>query len=154
MAVGVEVHASPALRAQLRHRRGSIADTARVSRIAAEQTCRAVGVDHAELSITWLTDEEITALNEDYLKHRGPTDVISFELYEPGELPVGDIYIGYDYALAQAAALGEDPAVELMRLAVHGTLHVLGFDHPKRADREESAMWLLQEAIVAEVVAS
>ena len=153
MAIRVAVHASPALRAQLRHRSAPVAATARTSRIAAEQTCKAVGVSAAELSITWLTTEEITALNEDYLDHHGPTDVISFELYAPGELPVGDIYIGYDHALEQAASLGEDPAVELLRLAVHGTLHVLGFDHPKRADREESAMWLLQEAIVAEVIA-
>ena len=148
MAARVTVQPSPALRAA-----GATAPVL-MSRQAAEVTCTAVGVDHAEISIAWLTTDEITRLNEDYLSHDGPTDVISFALYAPGELPVGDIYIGYDHAREQAAALGEDPDVELMRLAVHGTLHVLGFDHPKRADREESAMWLLQEAIVAEVLAS
>ena len=153
MAIHISVQATPALREQLRAT-GRRAAAAAVSRSAALSTCRAVGVDDAEISITWVTTAEITALNEDYLKHRGPTDVISFELYEPGQLPVGDIYIGYDYAAAQAESFGVDHGTELVRLAVHGTLHVLGFEHPTRAGREESAMWLLQEAIVAEVMAS
>jgi probable rRNA maturation factor len=66
---------------------------------------------------------------------------------------VGDIYIGFDEALRQARV--NDVAIneELARLAVHGTLHVLGHEHPEGTDRLESAMWQVQEAIVAQVLA-
>ncbi len=65
----------------------------------------------------------------------------------PDEPPVGDIYLGTERAIEQAAEQGEPPARELARLAVHGTLHVLGYDHPE-TDRESSEMWRHQERIV------
>src|SRR5690625_7859770 len=74
------------------------------------------------------------------LGRNGTTDVIAFGLYQEGEEPVGVIYIGWDQALRQAAALGEAPEGELVRLAIHGTLHLLGYDHPEGADRERSEM--------------
>ena len=46
-----------------------------------------------------------------------------------------------------------DPIEELARLTVHGTLHVLGHDHPDGQDRLESEMWQIQESIVAQVLA-
>jgi probable rRNA maturation factor len=108
----------------------------------------------AEISITLLADDGIADLNRRFLAHDGPTDVISFGLYEQGEDPVGDIYLGLEQARRQAAvndvALGE----ELVRLTVHGVLHVLGFDHPEGEDRLDSAMWQLQESIVAAALTS
>ena len=62
---------------------------------------------------------------------------------------VGNIYIGLEQALRQAAEAAVPPAEEMVRLAVHGTLHVTGMDHPDRAElRASSPMYLLQERLV------
>jgi probable rRNA maturation factor len=118
-------------------------------RAAVRATLRHEGVADAEVSVTLMADDEIAELNVRYLQHEGPTDVISFALYEDGEDPVGDVYIGFEQALRQAAALGVAPTHEIARLAVHGTLHVLGHDHPPGEERLDSEMWRVQEAIVA-----
>jgi probable rRNA maturation factor len=106
----------------------------------------------AEISIALVDDAAIAALNEEYLSHEGETDVISFGLYEAGELPVGDIYIGAEQALRQAESNGVTAAEELVRLAVHGVLHVLGHDHAEGAERTQSEMWAVQERVVASVM--
>jgi probable rRNA maturation factor len=108
--------------------------------------------DEAELSITLLDDDGIAALNRQYLAHDDPTDVLSFPLYEEGETVVGDVYIGADQAARQAATNDVPLVEELVRLTVHGVLHVLGHDHPAGADRVDSEMWRLQEDIVQQVV--
>ncbi|HEX7091474.1 MAG TPA: rRNA maturation RNase YbeY [Longimicrobiales bacterium] len=118
---------------------------------AARATLAAEGVTRGELSLTLLSDSAMTELNRRYLGRRGPTDVIAFPLYEGDEAPVGDVYIGYDQALRQAAALGVPAAEELARLAIHGTLHILGYDHPE-GQRERSRMWQVQERILREVM--
>lgn len=111
-------------------------------------------VREGEVSLTFLGDDEIAALNRQYLRHDGPTDVISFALFEPPEPLLGDIYIGVAQAGLQAATRAIPVEQELLRLAVHGTLHVLGHDHPAGAGRTRSHMWRLQESILAEVLAS
>jgi probable rRNA maturation factor len=121
-------------------------------RRAARATLAAEVVTHATIGITLLDDAAIADLNQQYLTHAGPTDVISFALHAAGEPAIGDIYIGWDQALRQAADLGEVPAVELARLVVHGTLHILGHDHPEGTERERSSMWKWQEAILQKVV--
>lgn len=126
----------------------------RLMQRAARAALRRAGVRSGELSITLLDDAEICAMNHDFLSHDDVTDVISFALYAEGEDPVGDIYIGYDQAQRQAQANDVAGAEELTRLAVHGTLHVLGHEHPDGAGRLRSEMWQLQESIVAQVLAS
>jgi probable rRNA maturation factor len=105
------------------------------------------GVTRAELSITLLDDAGMAALNRDWKGRDGPTDVLAFALYEEGEDPVGDIYLGVERGAEQGAAVGETMARERARLAIHGTLHVLGFDHPED-DREGTEMWAHQERIL------
>lgn len=105
------------------------------------------GVAEGELSLTLLDDPGMAALNRDWLDRDHPTDVLAFALHGPDEPPVGDIYLGTERAIEQAGDQGEPPARELARLAVHGTLHVLGYDHPE-TDRESSEMWKHQERIV------
>lgn len=109
-------------------------------------------VREGEVSITILDDGEIAALNQQYLQHEGATDVISFPLYEPPEPVLGDIYIGAARAVAAAGERHIPVAEELLRLGVHGALHVLGLDHPEDGTRTRSAMWQLQERIVARVI--
>jgi probable rRNA maturation factor len=124
-------------------------DPARVE-AAVRHALREEGVDEAELSIALVGDDEIAQLNQEYLDHEGPTDVISFALHDAGgsESPLGDVYVGVDQALRQAAEFGATPAEEVLRLAVHGTLHVLGYDHPEGAERAESEMFARQEALL------
>lgn len=116
---------------------------------AVREVLRAEGVGAAELSVVLLTDGEIAEMNERYLAHEGPTDVISFPLHPEGGAPLGDVYIGAEQAARQAAELGIPPGEEVLRLAIHGTLHVLGYDHPESHDRQGSAMYLRQEALLA-----
>ena len=106
-------------------------------------------IAEATLSVAYVSDPEITALNEQFLQHAGPTDVLSFALHGPGEPPHGDIYIGADQALRQAAELSVPPREEWVRLAVHGALHVLGYDHPEGEDRGGSPMYVRQEELLA-----
>ena len=120
---------------------------------AARAALSAEAVRTAEISITLLDDAEIASMNREFLSHDGPTDVISFPLYEEGEDPVGDIYVGYEQAVRQAQANDVEPREELARLAVHGVLHVLGHDHPAGARRLRSRMWQVQESIIAQVLA-
>ena len=78
--------------------------------------------------------------------------MISFALGEDAGL-LGDVYIGLDQAARQADEAGVGVEEELVRLAVHGTLHLLGHDHPEGADRLQSPMFDLQERLVREVLA-
>ncbi|MEQ8330806.1 MAG: rRNA maturation RNase YbeY [Longimicrobiales bacterium] len=120
---------------------------------AVRATLAAEGVDRAEVSLTLLADAEIQALNLEYLGKDRPTDVIAFDLADEGGPPLGDIYVGADQARRQAAELEVGLSEELVRLAVHGTLHVLGHDHPDGPERVDSPMYALQERMVAAVLA-
>lgn len=115
---------------------------------ALRETARREGVARADLSVAYLGDAEIAALHERHLGRAGPTDVLAFALHDDGEDPVGDIYVGHDQALRQAAEAGAEPGEEMVRLAVHGALHVLGHDHPAGPERDECRMFRAQEEIV------
>jgi probable rRNA maturation factor len=121
---------------------------------AVRHVLAAEGVAAAEISVALVGDEEIASLNQDYLQHEGPTDVISFALHDDGDPPLGDIYVGVDQAARQAAEFGATPAEEVLRLAIHGTLHVLGYDHPVDAGRTDSEMFTRQEELLRAVMES
>jgi probable rRNA maturation factor len=92
-----------------------------------------------EISLSLVNDARICELNRDYRGIDQPTDVLSFALeendfqsprilgYEDNLL--GDIVISVDRARSQAAEYGHSLERELLYLAVHGTLHLLGYDH-------------------------
>lgn len=114
---------------------------------------RALGesrVTDAEISVTLLDDAAIEALNARYLGVDAPTDVLSFSLGE-GRV-VGDVYVGFERARSQAAEHDVPLREELVRLAIHGTLHVLGHDHPEGPERTRSPMFALQERLVRDVL--
>lgn len=119
---------------------------------AVRHVLRAEGHSAAELSLAFLSDPEMIRLNREYLGHDRPTDVISFALNDPGEPPLGDVYVGVEQALRQAGELEVDPGEEILRLAVHGTLHVLGYDHPEGEERAESAMFRRQEELLRDLL--
>lgn len=101
-----------------------------------------------ELSLTLLDEDRIAELNREWLDRDGPTDVLAFEMGEAGEL-LGDVCVCPAVARRAAEEQGVDFREELVRLAVHGTLHVLGHDHPEEGDRWSSPMFRLQEDLVA-----
>lgn len=121
---------------------------------AARAALRAEGMRNAELSLTFLGDRAIAAMNRRHLGHRGTTDVISFRLSPPtSDAPVmGDIYVGVDVARRAARERRIPLREELVRLVVHGTLHVLGYDHPDGEARLASEMWARQERLVVRVL--
>lgn len=113
----------------------------------------------AELSVTFVTDEKIQEINKEYRHKDQPTDVISFALEEMVEdeveiigadLPrmLGDIIISVETAKRQAAEYGHSIMRELGFLAVHGFLHLIGYDHMNESD--EKKMFARQDEILNE----
>ena len=127
----------------------------RVRRVA-DSVLRAERVHGAEVSITFVSEHRMARLNWRHLKHRGSTDVISF-----GFSPVaasrnvtGDIYISPAVARRNALAHGAGIREELLRLVIHGVLHVVGHEHPADDTRTTSAMWRRQELLLRRAMAS
>lgn len=122
----------------------------RVAAIA-RRVLRAEGARTADVSITFVSTPAIARLNARHLHHRGPTDVIAFPFAPEaaGAPVVGDIYIAPAIARANALRHGVGVREELARLVVHGTLHVLGHDHPTDGTRTASPMWRRQERLLA-----
>lgn len=118
---------------------------------AAQVVLQSHGTEDAEIAITLLGDEAIAQMNQRFLGHEGCTDVIAFPLYQSGEGVLGDIYIGFQQADRQAMEHGVDLAEELVRLAIHGVLHVLGHQHSSR-ESEDDAMWAAQEEFLRQVL--
>ena len=96
---------------------------------------KAERVRHALVSIAFVSRREIARLNNEHLGHSGATDVISFSLAPTTRAGapqpiVGDIYIAPDVARDNVARFGGSVREEIARLVIHGTLHVVGHDHP------------------------
>jgi probable rRNA maturation factor len=123
-------------------------------REAAVAALDAEKVRDAMISITFVGRAAISALNHRFLRHAGPTDVISFGLGRVGKAGavVGDIYICPEVARANARRQNVPPGEELLRLVIHGTLHVLGYEHPRGGLRTQAPMWRKQEKILARVL--
>ncbi|HVM24369.1 MAG TPA: rRNA maturation RNase YbeY [Candidatus Limnocylindrales bacterium] len=114
----------------------------------------AIGSEDAEVELTVCGDAEMERLNFDHMGERGPTDVLSFPLHEwsvnggvshladddgvspPGPVLLGDVVIDLDQALRQAAEGNWSVPEELVLLAIHGTLHLLGHDHAELEEEE------------------
>ena len=121
-------------------------------RRAARSVLDAEDAPELELSLTLLDDAAMQELNRDWLGHDRPTDVIAFALGEGEAEPLGDVYIGVERAIEQAAEAGVPVREELVRFAVHGTLHVLGYDHDEGAARQNGEMWRRQEELVKRIL--
>ena len=95
-------------------------------------------------------DEHLQELNRSFLGIDSLTDVLSFADGDvdpdTNRLHLGDVVISYPRALAQATAGGHPVDAELQLLVVHGTLHLLGFDHTEEQDKIR--MWARQTEIL------
>jgi probable rRNA maturation factor len=120
-------------------------------------------ITHSTLLTIVVTDNEaIQKLNKTYRGVDAPTDVLSFVnepddefIFQdssdsdsiPEETYLGDIIIAYPFAEAQSQAAGHTTSDELILLAVHGTLHLLGFDHDTPTNKSE--MWAIQHQVMS-----
>ena len=98
-----------------------------------------------EMTVMFVTNEDIAGYNERFMSREGPTDVLAFPLehLHPGEVPtrpvngppinLGDVIVAPAYVTAQAEENGVLPEDEMALMVVHGTLHLLGYDHPDDA---------------------
>jgi probable rRNA maturation factor len=117
-------------------------DRAGLSALAGD-VLRAEGIDRAELSLSFVTDDEIADLHERFMDEPGPTDVLSFPLDEADE---DGVRLLGDVVVAPAVAARDrpnDPEGEIRLLVVHGILHLLGYDHHEGEER--ARMWERQE---------
>jgi len=125
----------------------------------ARHTLDEMGVNPlAELSILLVDVDYMTELNHRWMDNDGPTDVLAFPMDEssvdhgPGEgaggepALLGDIVLCPEVAAKQAVTAGHDAGQELALLAVHGTLHLLGYDHAE--PEEEQEMFGLQARLL------
>ncbi|MBP0723585.1 rRNA maturation RNase YbeY [Bacillus sp. RG28] len=116
------------------------------------------GVDgDVEMSVSFVDDERIHEINKEYRNKDRATDVISFAMEEMGEGEIeiigadfprtlGDIVISIPTTKAQAEEYGHSFKRELGFLAVHGCLHLLGYDH--MTEEEEKIMFTKQKDIL------
>lgn len=115
--------------------------------------------DNSEVSVSFVDDEEIAGLNEEYRGKVGPTDVLSFEcdnledemggfVFEEDIYELGDIVIAVDVAERQTKEFGTNFEEEVTLLLVHGLLHLCGYDHIEDDEAE------VMEAREAELIAA
>ena len=123
-----------------------------------QQAAKEEDIEDAEVSVSFVTNERIREINREYREKDQPTDVISFAMEEPGEGEVliqdsgeprvlGDIIISLDRTWEQAADYGHSFERELGFLAVHGFLHLVGYDHMNEPDEKE--MFAKQDVILS-----
>ncbi len=107
------------------------------------------GIGDAEISLAFVDNPTIHRLNKQFLDHDEPTDVLSFPLGEPNSRKLsGELVIGAEVALAQAAEHGHDVQAELALYVIHGLLHLCGHDdhdaEGARAMRQRERHYLAQ----------
>jgi rRNA maturation RNase YbeY len=115
---------------------------------------RAAPAVRGDVTVVLTTDRAIRALNRKFRGHDRPTDVLSFDLgsgLDAAE-PFGDIVISVETARRQAREYDAPLQTEMVRLLVHGTLHLCGYDHQER--RDAARMHGLTRRLVSALTAS
>lgn len=118
---------------------------------AASVTLELSAMKDADLTLVLTGDEQVQALNREFLGIDHPTDVLSFSAGETdpetGRTYLGDVVISIPQAAEQAGARGHAVEAEVQLLVVHGVLHLLGHDHAEEAEKKR--MWALQAKALA-----
>jgi rRNA maturation RNase YbeY len=119
-----------------------------------------------EVNLLITDDERIREINKEYRKKDKPTDVLSFPQFTPAEVQgkkrpkdtfnpyLGDLVISSETTLKQARRFAVTPREELVRLIVHGVLHLCGYDHEKVPPREAQRMRRRERQIRAKILVS
>lgn len=114
----------------IRHRARVTPSTVRTLRARVGRAMRAAGVAGRELTLSLTDDRELRRLNKTYANEDHATDVLSFEQQAP---LLGDVIISVETAARQAKAAKHSLLAELFHLAVHGMVHLMGYDHATKA---------------------
>lgn len=97
-------------------------------RRAVRTILKGASIREARISLAFVDDPTIARLNQQYLDHEGPTDVLSFVL-EQGEGRIeGEVVASAETASREASRFGWTPHDELLLYVIHGTLHLVGYD--------------------------
>ena len=121
-------------------------------KIVLNKTIEVEKLKSVNFNVIIVDNEYIHKLNKEYRGIDRPTDVISFALEDSKDIEyedfrlLGDIYISLDRAKEQAEEYGHSFKREICFLAVHGLLHLLGYDHMEK--EEEEIMFKKQEEIL------
>jgi probable rRNA maturation factor len=128
-------------------------DTSELDRVI-KFACKHLKIENPLLNIVIVDNKKIREINRDYRNKDAVTDVISFAFEEVKDVNyedvrfLGEIYISYERCVEQAADFGHSVKREFCYLAVHGLLHLLGYDHMNEEDKK--VMRALEEEILNE----
>jgi probable rRNA maturation factor len=132
----------------------------RVDRRGVRRIVRAILSDHgherSDVTVVFTGDEETHVLNLEYRGVDRPTDVLAFQVRSPDDPPpemetlLGDVVISAERAAVQARRFRRTFDREILKLTAHGVLHLLGYDHGRKAERVE--MRRLENRYVREAV--
>lgn len=107
---------------------------------------------NGSMSVQFIGRKKMKTLNEQYRGIAAPTDVLSFGLegntYEE-ETDFGDIFLCQEYIIEQAKTYDVVPKIEVARMLIHGTLHLLGYDHQTK--KEATEMFSKQELYLEQI---
>jgi probable rRNA maturation factor len=124
------------IRIEIANRQSALPLDRQLLRRAVRRVLRDAAVRKARISVAVVDDETIAGLNWQYLRHRGPADVLSFAL-DTGDGLEGEVVVGAQTALRCAPQYGWLPHDELLLYVIHGTLHLVGHDDTRPALRAE-----------------
>jgi len=108
-----------------------------------------------EISVNFVDDAQMQELNRIYRKIDNTTDVLSFAMIDDftniteSYIALGDIVISAPQAVKQAAELNHSVKREVIFLAIHGTLHLLGFDHEKSTEDDEQMQAMQEQVLIS-----
>lgn len=133
------------LRSHLRHTSVRTMTLRRLTQSVLQQA----GHPSASLSLTLVGKTRMQRLNRTFRQHDYATDVLAFPMQDASQSSlafVGDVVICVPVALCQASKFGNTPDEEILRLLIHGILHLLGYDH-ETTEREAKRMSRKEQAI-------
>ncbi len=139
-------------RVQMRWERRPSKPAAEALRRVITGCLESLGLEDSEVHVLIAGDDRLQRLNHRYLGQNRPTDVLSFpdgDLLPSGRVLQGEVVITLDAARRQAEELGHDELRELSELALHGVLHLVGYDHERDQGEMDDIELQLREELLA-----
>ena len=116
----------------------SVAIDRALMRLVVRTVLKGEGIKNAHISLAFVDNPTIQRLNQRYLRHNRPTDVLSFPLGETaGEGLSGEVVVGTEVAVSEAERQGTDLRAEIALYVIHGILHLCGLDDKTTAGAAE-----------------